>query len=367
MKIVLLTSSLGAGGAERVATTLCNSWVARGDEVTLIPTFSGGGEPFYSVSSQVKVIFLADAVRTNRKGMLGYVTRLFSLRALIVEKAPDIVVSFLPNVNVAAVLSTFLMSTPLIICERSDPSTQPISWFWKVACRFFYRFADMLTVQTAVVAAKVGSIYPGLGKVRAIPNPVPEGVAISVRKQVGLRKKMLAIGRLAPEKQVDQIISAFSCLVSDFDDWDLEIYGDGPVRPVLEAQIKKLGLQNRIFLRGRTNTPWEVMAHSDAFVMASSYEGFPNSLLEAMGIGLPCVAFDCPSGPREISDNGEHAVLVPLNDHAALVAGLGRVMRDDFFRESLGRRARESVLTRFSLTAVMVGWDQLFREVGATS
>jgi GalNAc-alpha-(1->4)-GalNAc-alpha-(1->3)-diNAcBac-PP-undecaprenol alpha-1,4-N-acetyl-D-galactosaminyltransferase len=107
------------------------------------------------------------------------------------------------------------------------------------------------------------------------------------------------------------------------------------------------------------------MAGADAFVMASKYEGFPNALLEAMGIGLPCVAFDCPSGPKEISRNGQDAMLVPLNDQKGLAASLRKVMGDAQWRQRLGEQGRDSVRERYSLQAVMTRWDQLFREVGA--
>src|SRR5689334_6479056 len=105
MKIILLTSSLNAGGAERVATVLCNAWAARGDTVTLIPTFSGGGTSFYEISDEVETIYLADVVRARRKTPWTYARRLAALRRLIQERDPDVVVSFLPNVNVAAILS----------------------------------------------------------------------------------------------------------------------------------------------------------------------------------------------------------------------------------------------------------------------
>jgi len=124
LNILLLTSSLGSGGAERVATTLCNAWAARGEKVTLMPTFSGGGSPFYKTSEHVKIIYLADVVGTKHKSVLSYIKRIFALRRLIKDKAPDVVISFLPNVNVAAVISSAFLKVPLIISERSDPSSR---------------------------------------------------------------------------------------------------------------------------------------------------------------------------------------------------------------------------------------------------
>jgi glycosyltransferase involved in cell wall biosynthesis len=174
------------------------------------------------------------------------------------------------------------------------------------------------------------------------------------------------MGRLSQEKQVDKIIRAFcNAAAGRRLDWDLHIYGDGPMKGDLEQAISKSGLQHRIYLKGRTTEPWKVMAEADAFVMASSYEGFPNTLLEAMGVGLPSVVFDCPSGPREISEDGQTALLVPLNDEHALMSALLRVMSDEVFAKTLGIQARESVRLKFSLASVLTSWDRIFAEVGA--
>jgi len=365
MKIVVLTSSLSAGGAERVASTLCNSWVERGDQVTLIPTYSGGGVPFYPLSNNVELIYLAARVQGGLGRLSQYKQRFLILRRLIAERAPDVVVSFLPNVNVAAILATAGLKIPVIICERSDPSQQPYTLLWKLACRLCYRFADMLTVQTASVAKSSAVIFPKLKKIRAVANPLPAEVLQYVHVAGGPRKILLSLGRLSEEKQVDRIIDAFSNVCERCPDWDLHIYGDGPLRNEVEGAISRKGLGNRIVLQGRTNEPWKVMAGADAFVMASRYEGFPNALLEAMGLGLPCIAFDCPSGPREMSSDGQYAVLVPLNDQTALSVAMNEVMSDKTFRTTLGAGAKETVLERFSLRAVLGRWDELFKEVGA--
>ncbi|WP_460840270.1 glycosyltransferase family 4 protein [Noviherbaspirillum agri] len=369
MNIILLTSSMGGGGAERVATTLCNAWAARGDRVSLIATFSGGGSgAFYPISESVEFFYLADKAGTTQKGVTGYVRRIVTLRRLIRETAPDVIVSFLPNVNVAALLSSAFLGIPIIICERSDPSGRSYPWALKMLCRLSYRFADMLTVQTQAVATKVGRIFPGVEKVRTIPNPLPEGVLAATAKHVDRkspRRVLLSLGRLSPEKQIGRLLDAFAVVAPSFPDWDLHIYGDGRSQTELQQQILALGLAGRTMLMGATDQPWEVMAHADAFVMVSAYEGFPNALLEAMGIGLPCVVFDCPSGPREITSNGRDALLVPLNDQDGLAAALASMMGDIGLRRALGSRARESVRRRFSLGSVLREWDGFFMEVGA--
>lgn len=365
MNIIFLISSLSSGGAERVASTLCNDWASRGDTVTLIPTFSGGGQPFYVLDEKIELLYLSRLIGPASGRGKRYLSRLRTLRQLVRERKPDVVVSFLPNVNIAALAATAFSGVPCIVCERSDPSVQAIGAVWRMAAKLFYRYADLVTVQTQAVAAGIGKVYGGLNNVSVIPNPLPGDL---VHFQADLvapraRRTLLSLGRLSEEKGVDQIINAFATLIPQFPEWDLHIYGDGPERTALQRRIDRLGLNGRAHLLGRSSEPWQVMAKADAFVMASRYEGFPNALLEAMGVGLPCVAADCPSGPREISRDGLDAVLFKQGDAIGLVDALARLLGDKDERVVLGRRARDSVFERYSLAAVRENWDDLFSVV----
>lgn len=366
MKIVFLTSSLSAGGAERVATILCNAWAARGDSVSLIPTYSGGGKPFYPVADAVETVFLADQAGQKRGRMTGYLARLLTLRRMIRSRQPDVVVSFLPNVNVAAILAMARTGIPLIICERNDPSSRSPLNGWELASMLTFRFASMLTVQTDAVAGKVRARYPGLDKVRVVPNPLPDcAAAMPATPASGKsgRRVLLSLGRLTAQKGIDTVINAFARLAPRFPDWDLHIYGDGPLRESLAALAASQGLAQRIAFMGLTSEPGRVMAAADAFVMGSRHEGFPNALLEAMSAGLPCLATDCPSGPREISRDGADALLAPLNDEEAFADALARLMGDASLRATLGSRASASIRERYSLDSVLARWDALFAEL----
>lgn len=365
MRIVFLTSSLSAGGAERVASTLVNAWNDRGDTVTIIPTFSGGGEPFYALNENVELVYLASLVSGNGKSLSGYIKRLLALRGLLIARKPDVVVSFLPNVNVAVIIALFFCQIPLVICERSDPSCIPIPPVWRLAIRIFYRFADVLTVQTLAVAEKARTMFPGVKKIITIANPLPDGVVkTKLANADNVRRVLLSLGRLSEEKQIHFVIDVFARLHEKFPDWDLHIVGDGSTRPYLEQQVQALGLQDRILFKGKTSEPWQVMSQADVFVMTSQFEGFPNALMEAMGIGLPCVTFDTPSGPRELSENGECALLVPFNDSEGLVSALQALFADAELRKKLGEKAKASVLGRYRLPVVLAQWDKLFAEIG---
>jgi len=177
----------------------------------------------------------------------------------------------------------------------------------------------------------------------------------------------LAMGRLAPAKRFDLLIDVFADLADEFSDWDLSIWGEGADRDDLQARIDAAGLQHRVQLRGRTDAPWDALSQGQAFVLSSAVEGFPNVLLESMALGLPCVAFDCPSGPRGMTRDGQDAVLVPAGDRDKLREALRRVFSDPALRQDLGKRAAESVRNRYALPAVLAQWDALFDSVRGRS
>ena len=334
----------------------------------LVVTYSGRGECFYPLSEQVKVVYLADRVGSCHKSFFNQFARLWALRGLIRETKPGVAISFLTNVNVAVILATRGLGVPVIACERSNPMVEdkaPRSLKWQR--QLLYPLAEMVTVQTEAVVRALASRWRWNRRLRVIPNPLPEDIPapFSGTKPRGAgRRRLLAMGRLSSEKQFNLLIRAFSDLVSAFPDWDLWILGEGPLRPALESQVARVGLAGRVFLPGTTTKPWEEMLQADAFALSSRYEGFPNVLLEAMALGLPCVTFDCPSGPREISREGQDAVLVPAGDEAGMRETLARVMGDEGLRRELGSRASASVRERYSLDRILAQWDDLFAEVG---
>jgi len=380
MKIVLLVSSMHAGGAERVAATLVNAWSARGDEVTLIPTFSSGGYCFYPVSDAVDLVWLADYAGTRRSGRFSALHRLLALRRLIRSRSPDVVVSFLTNVNVAAILATRGMKVPLIVCERTNPAvSRSASGVWRTLRRWLYPRADMVTVQADATVAPFARLVPGIRRLAVIPNPLPDTLAnrppVDVSAPPGARdavsgaparKRLMAMGRMVPDKQFDVLIDCFAALAGQHPEWDLFIWGEGPEREALGERVMLAGLQERIQLPGRTEMPWDELACAQGFVLSSAVEGFPNVLLEAMALGLPCVTFDCPSGPREMTRDGQDGMLVPAGDAQALQKALHTLMSDAALRVELGERAAVAVRRRYALPAVLDAWDALFAQVGAT-
>ena len=147
-KIVFLVSSMHGGGAERVASLLCNFWSRNGHDVVLVPTYSGRGSCAYPLDKDVRLEFLSDRMGSTKRSVYNKIRRLFGIRQLIKEEEPEVVVSFLTDVNIAAILSTIGLSVRLIVSERSFPPKCPISPYIRWLRKFLYTYADYVVMQS---------------------------------------------------------------------------------------------------------------------------------------------------------------------------------------------------------------------------
>jgi glycosyltransferase involved in cell wall biosynthesis len=172
-------------------------------------------------------------------------------------------------------------------------------------------------------------------------------------------KVVVAAGRYAAEKGYDRLIDAFSRVAPDQPGWVLKIFGHGPLQRQLEKQVERLGLQDRVFLPGLADDIEAELRASSVFALSSIHEGLPMALAEAMACGVPCVAFDCAPGVREIVTDGVDGIVVPPRNVEALAEGLDRLMRDEDLRRRYGAAARESV-RKFAPDAVLAQWEDVF-------
>jgi glycosyltransferase involved in cell wall biosynthesis len=290
-----------------------------------------------------------------------------AIRRLTREFRPDVIVSFLTNVNVNVLLATHRLGIPVIVSERTNPAhSSSAGGLLRRLRSWTYPWASRVVLQSQASVAAFQQMEPGIKDLAVLPNPLPVDIpdVPEGRKDAAARRQVVAMGRLVSIKRFEALIDAFAALAADFPEWDLTIWGEGPRRPALEALIAKAGLGDRIRLPGRTDTPWEALAEADVFALVSQVEGFPNVLLEAMALGRACVTVDCPSGPREITRDGQFAELVPLGDGQALRDALARLMADPLLREVMGRRAAASVRLNYGIAEILARWDALFERAG---
>ena len=359
---MLLVGEMATGGAERVAATLANAWTSRGTDVWLVPTYLGSRAVKYALRDEVALTFLADRMESLPTGRRRWgLHKAQSLRNLVIELQPDVVVSFLSNVNVLAILALAGLHIPLVISERTDPASgRELHWMLHLMRRVLYQFATRLVVQTASARDRYRERILRIPPTDVIPNPISSELErMTARADHPDRGgNIIAMGRLTPSKGFDILVRAFGREFSNRPEWRLSIWGEGPLRESLDALIRGLGLTERVHLQGLTTEPWVELARGQIFALPSAYEGFPNAMLEAMALGVPVVAFDCPSGPRELSAGGSAAVVIALGDEFSLGRELVRLANDVAARRALGSRAAAHVRSAYSESSVLARWDE---------
>lgn len=374
MNLLFFINSLSAGGAERVTATLANYWAAKGWQVTMV-TITGSDRDFYRLDPGIRRIALDMAMESRgpAQAVVNNLRRSWALYRILRRERPDIAIAMIPSSNVTLALSGRFAGVPTIGSERNYPPALMFGRVWDEARRRAYPLLSGLVAQTADSAAWLRTHAPAR-RIYVIPNPVryplpcqpprtsPGGVLATLRGD----RLLLAVGRLAPQKGVDRLLSAFTDLVPQHPDWSLVVLGEGRERNELIAQAARLGLDGRVAFPGTVGNVGDWFAAADAYVMTSLFEGFPNTLLESLTCGVPSLAVDCMTGPRELIETDVNGLLVPQDDPAALVAGLDRLMGDADLRARLAARAVEARET-YAVERIAERWEELFRSVLARS
>lgn len=366
MRIAFVIPNLTGGGAARVASILCSEWRKMSNEVHLITFDAPQTGEAYEIDSDIfrhRIGFSKSPVSPVGFAANNF-ARTVALRDAIKRCRPDVVVSFLVEANVSTVVATIGLRVPVLISERSHPAHYKISWLKSMMRTFAYRRATRLIVQTEDIRNWISKNL-AINSI-VIPNPVPaqqpRTSKVAVERK---RRRVVALGRLAPEKGFDRLINAFSMIAEDNADWDLVIFGEGGGRKPLETLIQEHGLTRRVHLPGTVKNVREELRHSDIYVHATLYEGYPNALIEALAEGLCVLATDGPNGAKEILQNGRFGMLVPDSGANELAIGLNRAINDKTLREGFACRAQEAVDHLEPSKIAMVWFSEIAKLGGA--
>lgn len=192
-----------------------------------------------------------------------------------------------------------------------------------------------------------------------IANPVPHVDENQIINHLNRKEryKIVNIASLAIDcKQQHIAINIFAKIAHKYPDWDLYFWGIGVDYDLLYHQIKSLGLKNRVFLKGFTDSPMEKLANSDIFIFPSKYEGFPLALTEAMSIGLPCIGFKNCSGVNELIKHNKNGFLA--ENESEMLDYLEALIQDSKLRQTLGEKANLS-MKKYDKKYVCGEWEKL--------
>lgn len=369
-----------SGGAERVLIDTANALYERGYQVEIISHEYRGKPPFYPLHFGI----VHTNIRPQRKVRSALRRFLDKLRGRIHEHGilpppfdravwfsrhggfwrrlehhlnvtePDAVIAFMPPAITALSLAS-PVKRPIKLASMHNAPTQDFDnpLRWDPAPYDRRRRLDLMSGmdRIGVLLPEYKSWYPKelLERVVVIPNAVHR---VPASKLSGERRPIiLSVGRLAHVKRHDLLLRSFARLADKFPEWELRIYGTGPLEVELNALRNKLGLQGRAFLMGHTKTINEIYLEASILAHPAEYEGFPLAVTESLASGLPVVGFSDCSGLNQLVKNGQNGILVnTVGDQEdtgqatagsqredAFVAALEYMMFDDDLRNRLGK------------------------------
>jgi glycosyltransferase involved in cell wall biosynthesis len=379
--LIVMTSAWGMGGTIRAGINLAGYLAPRHD-VEVISVVRRRESPFFPVAPGVKLTALTDlrpgAMRWPLRSLQRLLhkvpsslmdprdraVRLWSLWVDIMmvrrlRRQTGFLITTRPGLNL---LAADISPPGLITVGLEQMNLRVHRRPMRAQMKRLYPQLDALVVLTAEDEERYAKLLSSPPRLARIPNTVysPDGATARLDAPT-----IVAAGRLTRQKGFGMLIRAFARVSADHPDWRLRICGGGPLERKLQAQIHRRGLADVVTLTGPVEHLGDEMANASIFALSSRAEGFPLVLIEAMSRGLGVVAFDCPTGPRDVIEDHVNGILVPPRDTKALAAGLREMIEDPELR----RRCGAAALTTgrcYRIDAVGPRWDALLDELRAT-
>lgn len=345
-KLLMVISTLEGGGAERVVTYLLR-FLDRRRVAPVLVLLQEKIDYAPDLPADVRVVCLSrGSIRNLPRLLLGLVR-------VMRKERPDLVVSFLTFANLLTILAHRLagVEAGLLVSERNHVSRSldhvRLGGVKKLLVRLLYRRPHrILGVSRGVCRDLTGNFGVEAARCLAIPNPCDlERIAHRSRQPADhpwFQEDLpvfVAVGRLTRQKNYPLLLKAAALARADAP-LRLMILGAGELRRELEALAGSLGIADAVAFLGFRENPFAYLARARGLVLSSSWEGFPNVLLEAMALSAPVIATRCPSGPEEIITHGVNGLLAPVDDPPALAAALTLLGTDADLAGRLGKAGR---------------------------
>jgi len=393
MKIRYVLSNAYSGrGTTRTTLNMANALAARGHDVEIVSLRRLRKKPVFSIDPRVKVRILADfsgaeeqpsampkqvarGLRAGQRMLQSRPSKLLhpddnrystysaytDLRLLrfLRSTRDGVIVGTRPAINLAiarfARRSVIKIGQEHLNLARHEQRAPDLV----AAFKRYYPGLDAFTTLTTGDAAAYRTLIAGDLPILAVPNAAPEmgGVRAELNSKV-----VIAAGRLSSQKGFYYLVKSFAKVAAKHPDWQLHIFGHGAAEDGLRRLMKRLDVDDNVLLRGFTSELPTELGKASIYALSSRFEGFPMVLLEAMKVGLPAVSFDCPTGPRDLIDDGHNGFIVPLGDVDALARGIIELIEDPPRRVAMGAAAFATT-EHYTSDAIAQRWENVFSDV----
>ncbi len=385
--------SLQKGGAERVMSNLADFFFEEGYKVTLVTTYLAPNEYELRHAGWKRVpagaegaLLVADPDENPvwidvNGGEKGGIKRVFSallkdeqkgrvqnlklrhrkLRDIWKALQPDLILSFIGKNNIMALSTATKDGFKVVVSVRADPEWEYPTTSLKAGMLATFGKASGIIVQSNGAKER----FPKYIQKKCVILPNSMDASFVRTRYAGEReKKIVMVGRLHENKNQALVMDAFKEATKErFNDYKLVFYGDGPDRLKLQHKAISLGIDDRVEFKGDVKHVAEHIEKAKLFILASGHEGMPNSLIEAMSLGLACISTDCPcGGPRDLIKDDINGLLVPVGDVTAMKDAIVKVLENDAYANNLGIAATK-VQKRFAPDVANAMWKEYFDEI----
>lgn len=341
-KVGIAIHSLAHSGAERVAASWASYLAQQGHDVFV--AVYACNEDTYDLDARVRVVPVANTLEAYFQ--MTKIKQLRSIRQIIRREKPEVLISFLPKMQITMMLATWGMKLKRVETVRNNPWTDTDVAGKRSLWDMCFRRSNGIVVQTKEQA----QYFPQKlqKKITVISNPISNDFSSRQKKyeDAGVCR-FVSVARINPQKNYPMMIRAFAQATQKDPRYSLDIYGAGSPEAVreLQALIQQLGIEQSITLCGWKKNISEILPAYDGFLMSSNYEGMPNALAEAMATGLVCLSTDCRTGPKDMIDPDVNGYLATTGDTESFAEGIQKMIQMDGQQcTAMGAAARKKIL-----------------------
>lgn len=354
--IVILCSHLNKfGGYERILANTASFFAEKGEQITLL-ILNDTADSYFPLHKNVQLIKFPLSFGITQKGnMFSRKLRMFSdilaLRKKLKELKVSLVICSEFEYSVVAILGNMNKKIKIVAWEHEHFNVRPKNKFWNAVFKYTYPRLDAIIC----LNEDEKKLFRAVNKnVIVIPNFVNHSTNFSSL----LSKTIISVNRLTEMKGITHLLQIAKLVLKKYPDWQWKIIGEGEMQKNVTEFIEKENLQPRLILQ----KPVDHNIHPEyqnasMYVMTSLIECFPMVLLEALSNGLPCIAFDCDTGPRNIIIHNEDGLLVENENRVKLAEAISSLINNDEIRKKMGLRAIANV-KRFCPEAIYQIWKK---------
>ena len=358
MNITFVISSLSFGGAEKVSTMLCNFWSQKNNNVNIVILNKNDDVNQFKVSKKIKVhrlennsnFFFLTSIFSNLK-------KIFYLIKFFKKTKTDIVVSFMTENNILSIIGSKILGIPIVISERTVPGVHKINFFWKILRLMTYRFSDAIVVQSKFVSHWFEKKFKL--QTYIISNPVFKK---KKNNNIKPKKLIITIGRLSEEKGHEILIRAFAKIEHLIHEWSLYIYGKGILETKLKRLILDLDLNKKIKIKGVSVDNYSSINECQIYAHTSFYEGFSNTILEALSLNKCVLATDCPGANKEFLEKNKFALMCRTGDVDSVSKQLLKLVKNKNLRKYFEKKSSRA-LKGLDVESIGEQWLAIFNKL----